>query len=69
MGSFYQLITIILFYSRRGQFRFAYNGENKKANIINFMRDPNMHQMQQKQKEVVDESWSQDSDVLHLTST
>ncbi|KAI5647033.1 thioredoxin domain-containing protein [Phthorimaea operculella] len=55
-----------LLYYEKGQLKFPYNGENKRQAIVDFMRDPTS-QMQQKKKEVVDESWSQDSDVVHLT--
>ena len=51
-------------FNRKGQYRFPYNGDNKHQAIVDFMRDPTS---QQKKKEVVDESWSQDSEVVHLT--
>ncbi|XP_053624700.1 protein disulfide-isomerase A5 isoform X2 [Plodia interpunctella] len=56
-----------LLYYERGQFKFPYNGDNKKQAIVDFMKDPNSQQ-QQKKKEVVDESWSPDSDVIHLNA-
>ncbi|KAJ2954256.1 hypothetical protein O0L34_g2505 [Tuta absoluta] len=55
-----------MLYYEKGQLKFPYNGENKRQAIVDFMRDPTT-QTQQK-KEVVDESWSQDSDVVHLTA-
>ncbi|XP_022832782.1 protein disulfide-isomerase A5 isoform X2 [Spodoptera litura] len=55
-----------LLYYEKGQYKLPYNGENKKQAIIDFMRDPTSA-MQQKKKEVVDESWPEDSDVVHLT--
>lgn len=51
---------------RKGQYKLPYNGENKKQAIVDFMRDPTTA-MQQKKKEVVDDSWPEDSDVVHLT--
>ncbi|XP_059055223.1 protein disulfide-isomerase A5 [Achroia grisella] len=54
-----------LLYYEKGQFRFPYNGENKKQAIVDFIKDPTT-QLQQKKTEVADESWSQDSDVVHL---
>ncbi|XP_049886276.1 protein disulfide-isomerase A5 [Pectinophora gossypiella] len=56
-----------LLYYEKGQLRFPYNGENKRQAIVDFIRDPASH-MQQKKKEVADESWSPDSDVVHLNS-
>ncbi|KAF9419772.1 hypothetical protein HW555_003771, partial [Spodoptera exigua] len=55
-----------LLYYEKGQYKLPYNGENKKQAIVDFMRDPTSA-MQQKKKEVVDESWPEDSDVVHLT--
>lgn len=55
----------IYFLNRNGLFKFPYNGENKKHAIVDFMRDPSAH-MHQK-KETVDEGWSEDTDVVHLT--
>ncbi|XP_023938732.2 protein disulfide-isomerase A5 [Bicyclus anynana] len=54
----------LLFFDK-GQYRFPYNGDNKRQAIVDFMRDPSSQL--QKKKEVVDESWSADSSVLHLT--
>lgn len=54
-----------LLYFERGQFRFPYNGENKRQAIVEFMRDP-VAQPKQKKKDVVDESWARDTDVVHL---
>lgn len=51
--------------NRKGQLKFPYNGENKKQAIVDFMRNPN-DQVHQK-KETVDEGWSDDTDVVHLT--
>ncbi|CAK1588630.1 unnamed protein product [Parnassius mnemosyne] len=56
-----------LLYYEKGQYRFAYNGDNKRQAIVDFMKDPTS-QVQQKKKEVAEESWSQDSDVIHLTA-
>ncbi|XP_013179210.1 PREDICTED: protein disulfide-isomerase A5 isoform X1 [Papilio xuthus] len=56
-----------LLYYEKGQFRFPYNGDNKHQAIVDFMRDPHS-QVHQKKSEVDDESWSQDSDVVHLTA-
>ncbi|XP_041987353.1 protein disulfide-isomerase A5 [Aricia agestis] len=53
-----------LLYFEKGQMRFPYNGENKRDAIVKFMRDPTQ-QPETKPKE--DESWSPDSDVVHLT--
>lgn len=50
--------------NRKGQYRFPYNGDNKHKAIVNFMRDPTSQMVK---KEPVDESWSTDSDVIHLT--
>lgn len=55
-----------LLYYEKGQYKLPYNGENKKQAIVDFMKDPTSA-MQQKKKEVVDESWPEDSDVVHLT--
>ncbi|PZC76327.1 hypothetical protein B5X24_HaOG204774 [Helicoverpa armigera] len=57
-----------LLYYEKGQYKLPYNGENKRQAIVDFMRDPTTA-MQQKKKEVVDESWSEDTDVVHLTAT
>ncbi|XP_068632672.1 protein disulfide-isomerase A5 [Battus philenor] len=56
-----------LLYYEKGVYQFAYNGENKRQAIVDFMKDPSAH-LHQKKKEVADESWSQDSDVEHLTA-
>ncbi|XP_073954796.1 protein disulfide-isomerase A5 isoform X2 [Choristoneura fumiferana] len=56
-----------LLYYEKGQLKFPYNGENKREAIVNFIRDPTT-QLQQKKKETADESWSQDSDVVHLST-
>uniref|UniRef100_A0A2A4JWB4 Thioredoxin domain-containing protein n=1 Tax=Heliothis virescens TaxID=7102 RepID=A0A2A4JWB4_HELVI len=56
-----------LLYYEKGQYKLPYNGENKRQAIVDFMRDPTTA-MQQKKKEVVDESWSEDTDVVHLTA-
>lgn len=50
---------------RKGLYRFPYGGENKRAAIVEFLRDPNA-QTQKKKEAAKDESWPQDSDVLHL---
>ncbi|CAH2217411.1 jg19192, partial [Pararge aegeria aegeria] len=55
----------LLFFSK-GQYRFPYNGDNKRQAIVDFMRDPSSQL--QKKKEVVDDSWSEDTDVVHLTA-
>ncbi|XP_075990887.1 protein disulfide-isomerase A5 [Anticarsia gemmatalis] len=55
-----------LLYYEKGQYKLPYNGDNKHQAIVDFMRDPNAA-TQQKKKEVVDESWSEDTDVIHLT--
>ncbi|XP_030031135.2 protein disulfide-isomerase A5 isoform X1 [Manduca sexta] len=55
-----------LLYYEKGQYKFPYNSENKRQAIVDFMRDPTLL-MHQKKKEVVDESWSPDTDVVHLT--
>ncbi|XP_045458329.1 protein disulfide-isomerase A5 [Melitaea cinxia] len=55
-----------LLYFEKGQLRFPYNGDNKHQAIVDFVRDPLFQQ--QKKKEVADESWSKDSDVVHLTA-
>ncbi|XP_063837294.1 protein disulfide-isomerase A5 isoform X1 [Ostrinia nubilalis] len=55
-----------LLYYEKGQLRFPYNGENKRQAIVDFIRDPTT-QLQQKKKEVADESWSENSDVIHLS--
>ncbi|XP_013189435.2 protein disulfide-isomerase A5 [Amyelois transitella] len=56
-----------LLYYEKGQYKFPYNGDNKKQSIVDFMRDPTS-QLQQKKQETVDESWSKDSDVIHLNA-
>ncbi|KAJ8737780.1 hypothetical protein PYW08_000375 [Mythimna loreyi] len=56
-----------LLYYEKGQYKLPYNGENKRQAIVDFMRDPTTA-MQQKKKEVVDDSWPEDSDVVHLTA-
>ncbi|CAB3225917.1 unnamed protein product [Arctia plantaginis] len=55
-----------LLYYEKGQYKLPYNGDNKHQAIVDFMRDPTAA-MHQKKKEVVDESWSEDTDVVHLT--
>lgn len=55
-----------LLYYEKGQFKLPYNGDNKHQAMVDFMRDPTAA-IQQKKKEVVDESWSEDTDVVHLT--
>ncbi|CAH2034635.1 unnamed protein product, partial [Iphiclides podalirius] len=55
-----------LLYYDKGQYRFPYNGINKRQAIVDFMRDPDAHMVQ---KETVDESWSNDSEVLYLTES
>ncbi|XP_034839340.1 protein disulfide-isomerase A5 isoform X1 [Maniola hyperantus] len=55
-----------LLFFEKGQYRFPYNGDNKRQAIVDFMRDPSSQL--QKKKEVVDDSWSEDSDVVHLTA-
>ncbi|CAH0578023.1 unnamed protein product [Chrysodeixis includens] len=57
----------LLFYEK-GIYKFPYNGENKKQAIVDFMKDPTTA-AQQKKKEVVDEGWSEDTDVVHLTAS
>ncbi|XP_048488599.1 protein disulfide-isomerase A5 isoform X2 [Plutella xylostella] len=54
-----------LLYFEKGLYRFPYGGENKRAAIVEFLRDPNA-QTQKKKEAAKDESWPQDSDVLHL---
>ncbi|KOB69003.1 Uncharacterized protein OBRU01_17456 [Operophtera brumata] len=44
-----------LYYYEKGQFRFPYNGDNKRQAMVDFMRDPTA-QIQSKKKEL-DESW------------
>ncbi|CAH2103869.1 unnamed protein product [Euphydryas editha] len=55
-----------LLYFEKGQLKFPYNGDNKHQAIVDFMRDPTSQQ--HKKREVTDESWSKDSDVVHLTA-
>ncbi|XP_032527335.1 protein disulfide-isomerase A5 [Danaus plexippus] len=55
-----------LLFFEKGQYRFPYNGDNKHKAIVNFMRDPTSQMVK---KEPVDESWSTDSDVIHLTES
>ncbi|KAM3968446.1 protein disulfide-isomerase A5 [Aphomia sociella] len=54
-----------LLYYEKGHYRFPYNGDNKKQAIVDFMRDPAAH-MEQKKVETTDESWDDDTDVVHL---
>ncbi|XP_072930576.1 protein disulfide-isomerase A5 [Epargyreus clarus] len=55
----------LMFYEK-GQFRFPYNGDNKRQAIVDFIRDPTTYS-QTKKKEASDESWSLQTEVLHLT--
>ncbi|XP_063394414.1 protein disulfide-isomerase A5 [Cydia fagiglandana] len=56
-----------LLYYEKGQLKFPYNGENKRQAIVDFMRDPSSQLKQKKPEAAADESWSEDSDVVHLT--
>lgn len=55
-----------LLYYEKGVYKFPYNGENKRQSIVDFMQDPTLH-MQKKKEQEVDESWSKETDVVHLT--
>lgn len=55
-----------MLYYEKGQYKLPYNGDNKYQAIVDFMRDPTAI-MHKKKKDVVDESWSVDTDVVHLT--
>ncbi|KAL0902335.1 hypothetical protein ABMA27_000231 [Loxostege sticticalis] len=58
-----------LLYYEKGQLRFPYNGENKRQAIVDFMRDPTTQMQQQgKKKDDADESWSENTDVVHLSA-
>lgn len=49
----------------KGQFRFPYNGDNKRQAMVDFMRDPTA-EVQSKKKDD-DMSWSEDSEVVQLS--
>lgn len=50
--------------SRKGDYRFPYNGDHDRESIVAFVRYP--HAQVGKKKH---DSWSEDSDVVHLTGT
>lgn len=56
--------VIILFCNRNGSFKYAYEGDNKRAALVQFMHNPSAPQVKVKEPD-----WSEsNTDIVHLNT-